>query len=218
MTIDILTLFPEMFAGVFSTSIIGRAQKQGLASIRLHNFREYATDKHQTVDDSPYGGGAGMVLKVDVLVTALEAILGRTLPDKLPTVKIILLSAKAKQFTQAQAQSFAHLDRLVLICGHYEGVDERIMEFIDEELSVGEFVVTGGEIPAMLVADALVRLLPGAITQTSTLDESHTQVGVGEYPHYTRPEVFRGQVVPPVLLSGDHKKIAAWRVSRKNRV
>lgn len=217
MKIDILTLFPEMFAGPFDGSIIKRAKEKGLVKILTHNIRDYAIDKHKTVDDTPYGGGAGMLMKVDVIVTALEAIVGHALPKKVAGTKILLLSAKGEPFHQKRAQSFASCKRLVLICGHYEGIDERLLDFIDGELSVGNYVLTGGELGAMIVADAVVRLIPGVIREASQGEESFSQENLLEYPQYTKPQNFRGRKVPAVLLSGDHAKIVEWRKEKQKQ-
>jgi tRNA (guanine37-N1)-methyltransferase len=217
MKIDILTLFPEMFDGVLNESILRRAIDKKLVTITTHNLRDWATDVHKTVDDRPYGGGPGMILKVDIVDRALKDIQGKyssfvkTTEDK-QTSKIILLSAKGTRYTQQKAQEFAKIDHLVLICGHYEGIDHRVYEMADEVISVGDFVLTGGEIPAMLLADSVIRLLPGVLgDDASSVDESHSTPGYIEYPQYTRPEDYNGKKVPEVLLSGDHAKIKAWR-------
>ncbi len=211
MIIDILTLFPEMFHGPFDESIIKRAKQKGLVTINLHNIRDHATDKHKTVDDTPFGGGAGMLMKVDVLVSALESVTKSTLPSKQPGSKIVLLSAKGQTFNQAKAREFASLDHLVLVAGHYEGVDERLVAFIDEEISIGDYILTGGELGAMVITDAITRLIPGAISEASITEESFATPGILEYPQYTKPAEFRGQRVPDVLLSGNHQAIQKWR-------
>ena len=204
---DILTLFPGMFAGPLSESIIRRAIDRGLVEIALHDWREQATDRHRTVDDTPYGGGAGMVLRAPPVVAAVEAALG----DDLGRVPVILLSPSGRVFTQRVAEELAQLPRVALLCGHYEGIDERARELVvTAELSIGDFVLTGGELAAMVVVDAVTRLLPGVIDAASLADESHSG-GLLEYPHYTRPAEFRGRGVPPVLLSGHHANIARWR-------
>lgn len=206
MRIDILTLFPEMFAGPLGHSIIGRAIAQGLVQIHLHNIRDYARDRHRTVDDTPYGGGAGMVMKADVLGAAIEAV--RALDTPSP---VTLLTPQGRLFSQALAQEMAGRERLILVCGHYEGVDERVrLLHVDEEISIGDYVLTGGELPAMVVVDAVVRLLPGVLDQESLLLESHHQ-GLLEHPHYTRPAVYGGLGIPSTLLSGHHAEIARWR-------
>ncbi|MBI3521718.1 MAG: tRNA (guanosine(37)-N1)-methyltransferase TrmD [Chloroflexi bacterium] len=204
MRIDVLTLFPRMFESPFAESIVARARAAGRLDLAVHDIRGWAEDKHRVVDDMPYGGGAGMVLKADPLSRAIRAVRGTT-------GRVVLLSAQGALFDQAAAKRLAALPHLVLVCGHYEGVDERVIEKdIDEELSVGDFVVTGGELPAMLVIDAVTRLVPGVIDAASLESESHTG-GLLEGPHYTRPAEYEGRAVPRVLLSGDHAAIAGWR-------
>ncbi|MFA4931108.1 MAG: tRNA (guanosine(37)-N1)-methyltransferase TrmD [Patescibacteria group bacterium] len=231
MQFDIITLFPDAFAGIFNTSIIKRAQKDKLISINLHNLRDWATDKHKTVDDTPYGGGAGMVLKVDVMDRCLNKITCHPGPEARDKrsghpgpphqkVKTILLTPQGKTFSQTKARQLTKFDQLVLICGHYEGFDQRIREhLVDEEISLGDFVLTGGEIPAMAIVDAVSRLMPGVIKTESHQNESFSlhQGKRGrppkllEYPHYTKPAEYQGWSVPSVLLSGDHQKIQQWR-------
>ena len=208
--IDILTLFPDMFTGPFSESILKRAQEAGLVDIRLWNIRDYATDKHRQVDDTPFGGGAGMVLKPEPMYRALAAVeeavteaLGKGGP-------IYLLSPQGKLFDQEMAKSLATLPQMTLICGHYEGFDERIRQWVTDEISIGDFVLTGGELPAMVVVDAVTRLLPGVLDPASAREDSLYD-GLLEYPQYTRPRVFHGLEVPEVLLSGHHEKIRRWR-------
>ena len=204
---EIFTLFPGMFTGPLSESIIKRAATRGLVEIALHDWREQATDRHRTVDDTPYGGGAGMVLQAPPLVRAVEAALG----DERATVPIILLSPAGRRFTQRVAEELSQHRRVALICGHYEGFDERVRELIvTDELSLGDYVLTGGELAAMVIVDATTRLLPGVIEAASLTEESHTS-GILEGPHYTRPLEFRERGVPPVLLSGHHAKITRWR-------
>ena len=204
MRIDVLTLFPKMFESPFAESIIARARAAGRLELAVHDLREWANDRHRTVDDIPYGGGAGMVLKPEPLVPAIRATKG-------PDGHVVLLSAQGRLFDEATARRFAVLSHLVLVAGHYEGVDERVIEGdIDEELSIGDYVVTGGELPAMVVIDAVARLLPGVIDAASLKEESHTS-GLLEGPQYTRPSEFEGRRVPAVLLSGDHASIAKWR-------
>jgi tRNA (guanine37-N1)-methyltransferase len=214
MKITILTLFPEMFIGPFEQSIIKRAQEKNIVEIEYVNIRDFGIGPHKTVDDTPYGGGVGMVLKVDVLHKAIEH-------AKKPLVQlsnnetmkqfVILTSASGKTFKQQTAKKYSKLDHLIIICGHYEGVDERVSNYIDEEISIGDFVLTGGELPAMLITDSVVRLLDGAITKGATEDESFSQQNLLEYPHYTNPREYDGQEVPEVLLNGNHQKIAQWR-------
>ncbi len=204
MHFDIFTLFPEMFSGPFSESILKRAQERGLLSIALHNIRDATTDKHHVVDDYPYGGGAGMVMKPDPIFASVEAVY--------QSGPIILLTPQGRLFTQQVARDLAQMERITLICGHYEGIDERVRQhLVTDELSIGDFVLTGGELAAMMVVDATSRLLPGVLNgEESTLEESHS-AGLLEYPHYTRPPDFRGWGVPDVLLSGNHAEIAKWR-------
>lgn len=204
MRIDILTIFPEYFSGVLSTSLLGKAIARGTLDVRLHQLRDYTTDKHRTVDDTPYGGGHGMVMKIEPLVTALEAI-------SPPDAHRILFSARGHRFTQQVAQRLAGLESLVLVCGRYEGVDERIEDYVHEQLCIGDYVLSGGEAAAAVVIDAVSRLVPGVIGNEGSLHEESFSAGMLEYPQYTRPEVFRGKRVPDVLLSGNHAEVARWR-------
>ena len=206
MQIDILTLFPEMFQGVFGSGVIGRAMEQGLVGIGLHNFRDQAHDKHHTVDDYPYGGGAGMVLKPEPIFEAIEAIKGEA------DIPVILLNPAGRLLSQKAAEEFSGYDRMIIICGRYEGVDERVGQYLaTDEISIGDYVLTGGEIAAMVVIDAVVRLLPGVLgSELSPLEDSHV-AGLLEYPQYTRPPGYRGWPVPEILLSGNHAQIAGWR-------
>lgn len=203
MRFDILTLFPDMFHGPFGYSILARAREQGLIDIHLHNPRDWTTDRHHIVDDYPYGGGVGMVMKPEPLFAAVEAV-----HEGGP---VILLSPQGRLFTQSVARELSQEARITLICGRYEGIDERIrLRLATDELSIGDYVLTGGELGAMVIVDAVSRLLPGVLTEGSTEEESHT-AGLLEYPHYTRPPEFRGWRVPDVLLSGNHAAIARWR-------
>ncbi len=206
MQIDVLTLFPEMFQGVFGSGVIGRALGQGLVGISLHNFRDQAHDRHRTVDDYPYGGGAGMVLKPEPIFEAVEAIKGES------DIPVVLLSPAGRLFTQRVAEEFAGYSRMIIICGRYEGVDERVSEHLaTDEVSVGDYILTGGEIAAMVIIDAVVRLLPGVLgSELSPREDSHV-AGLLEYPQYTRPPSYRDWPVPEVLLSGNHAQIAGWR-------
>lgn len=207
LRVDIVSLFPAMFAGPFGESILKRGQTAGLLDLRVHDLRDWTTDKHRTADDTPYGGGAGMVMTAPPVVAAVEEILG----EDLGGVPVILLSAGGRRFDQAVARELAQLPRFALVCGHYEGIDERVVELLGmDELSIGDYVLTGGELPAMVAVDAVARLVPGVIDAASVAEESHGG-GLLEYPHYTRPPVFRGLAVPPVLLSGHHAEIARWR-------
>ncbi len=207
MHIDVFTLFPEMFTGPLTESMLKRAQEMGALSITLHNIRDYATDKHHTTDDMPYGGGGGMVMKPEPIVAAVEDVVppGQGIP-------IILLTPQGRLFSQAVASELAALPRLALVCGHYEGVDERVRQIlITDEISIGDYVLTGGELAAMVIIDAVARLLPGVLGDpTGAQDDSHA-MGLLEYPHYTRPPAFRGRQVPEVLISGHAMNIARWR-------
>lgn len=225
---EIISLFPESFTSYFSVSMLKRAQEAGLIEIHTHNLRDFAHDKHKTVDDTPYGGGAGMVLKVEPLAEAIETVNRQQITDnkkqwvenREQTTRIILFSAKGKTFTQADARRLAQYERLILVCGRYEGVDERVAEhFVDEELSIGDYVLTGGEIPAMVVVDAVARLIPGVLGNIESAEtESHSEEGVVEYPQYTKPEEFRGMRVPEVLLSGHHAEIEKWRKKQSEKM
>jgi tRNA (guanine37-N1)-methyltransferase len=211
MRIDIFTLFPEMFAGPFDSSILKRAVAQGLVHFNIHNIRDYTHDKHHTTDDYAYGGGAGMVMKPEPVFEAVEAVKA-TAPDIGRKPTIILLTPQGRPFRQPVAVELAGDQWLMLICGHYEGTDERIREhLVTDEISLGDFVLTGGEPAAIAIVDAVVRLIPGVLgSGESLLYESHTGDRL-EYPQYTRPEVFRGWQVPEILLSGNHQQIAKWR-------
>lgn len=211
MRFDILSLFPESFESYFGASMLKRASEGGKIDIRLWNPRDFTHDKHRTADDTPYGGGAGMVMKPEPIFECAEAALSEG-PSREKT-RIILFSAKGKPFVQEDARRLSRYDRLVLICGRYEGVDERVAEHLaDEELSIGEYVLTGGELPAMVVTDAVARLIPGVLGNAESAEtESHSEEGVLEYPQYTKPEEYRGWRVPEVLLSGHHGEIAKWR-------
>jgi tRNA (guanine37-N1)-methyltransferase len=206
MHIDVLTLFPEMFPGVFDLGIMKRAIDNKLVSIGVHNIRDYTHDKHHTADDYPYGGGAGMVLKPEPIFEAVESI------DKKEGTPIILLSPQGRLFTQDVARELAQHRQLILICGHYEGVDERVREHLaTDEISIGDYVLSGGELAAMVVMESVFRLVPGVLgSEESPLDDSHVG-GLLEYPHYTRPPEYRGWAVPEVLLSGNHAQIKNWR-------
>ncbi len=206
MRIDLLTLFPEFFASPLSQSMLQRAQVQGAVAFQVINLREYAQDRHQVTDDRPFGGGPGMVMKIEPLAAAIRAARERD-----PETRVILLGPGGTAFNQAKARELAGCRHLLLICGHYEGVDERIHFYIDEELSIGDYILTGGEIPALVVADAVTRLLPGVLGGEGATEEESFQEGLLEYPHYPRPRGFEGHEVPPVLLEGDHQRIAQWR-------
>lgn len=207
MKFQILTLFPAMFQGPLTESILRRGVESGAISVDLHNIRDYALDRHRTVDDAPYGGGAGMVMKVEPLAACIEAVKAQA-----PRARVILTSPRGEPFTQAVARELAAEDGLIILCGRYEGIDERVRElYVDRELSVGDFVLTGGELAAMVIVDTVSRLVPGVLgSEESALDESFSD-GLLEYPQYTRPPEFRGLTVPPVLLSGNHREIDRWR-------
>ena len=209
MRIDILTLFPSMFSGPFAESIVKRAMDRDLISITIHNLRDWGSGKHKVVDDYPFGGGTGMVMKSEPLFEATEAIKAEGASSSAP---VILLTPQGRVFNQRIAAELAALDQLILICGHYEGIDERVREHLaTDEISIGDYVLTGGELAAMVVVDAVVRQLPGVLgSEESAKDDSHTG-GLLEYPQYTRPQRYRGWEVPQVLLSGNHAQIAAWR-------
>lgn len=218
MKVYILTLFPEMFSGVFQKSILKRAQDKKLLEINLINIRDFATDRHKTVDDTPYGGGKGMILKIDVLIKALESLR--------PKPYSILLSAAGKKFNQNVAKNLSRKKSLALICGHYEGVDARVEKFVDQVISIGDFVLTGGEIAAMVIVDSVTRLIPDVIHPESLENESfsrsmnHQQstINLLEYPQYTKPAEFRGLKVPKVLMSGNHLQIEKWRQEASQKV
>jgi tRNA (guanine37-N1)-methyltransferase len=213
MIFDIITIFPYIFDSYFTESIIKRAQDKRLVKINIHNLRDYTSDKHKTVDDKPYGGGPGMVMMVGPIFKAVKTL--KKSKVKSPKLKVILFSPKGKKFDQKMAQRFSRLDRLIMICGRYEGVDERVAKYIaDEEVSIGDYVLTGGEVPAMIVVDAVTRLIPGVIAVKSLKEESFNKKSL-EYPQYTRPGNFQEWKVPKVLLSGNHKKIEEWRKKKK---
>lgn len=217
MRIDVVTLFPEFFHGPFSNSLLKRAEQKGKAGFYLHNPRDFTRDRHRTVDEKPFGGGAGMVLKPEPLFKCVESIPGKG--------HVILLSPRGKPLTQTAASRLARRKHLILICGHYEGVDERVSEkLVDEEISVGDFVTMGGEAPALCLIESVVRLIPGVLGNPDSLKEESFAAGRNgsgwrlEFPQYTRPQVFRGIAVPPVLVSGNHPQIRAWREEASLRV
>ena len=232
MQFDIITIFPKMFDSYFNESILARARKNKLIKVNVHNLRDYTEDKHKTVADTPYGGGAGMVFKIEPIYKVLVKIVGKSklkcfrkrIKNQKSEIKnnsktkIILLSAKGKKFDQAMARKFSKLDKLILICGRYEGVDERVAKYlVDDEISIGEYVLMGGELPAMVVTDSVTRLIGGVLgNEKSAENESFSQAEYLEHPHYTKPEIFSPDKktswrAPKVLLSGDHKKIEEWR-------
>ncbi len=220
-TFHIVTIFPEAVTPYAEASILGRAQKKKLAKIIAHDLREYADNKHRKVDDSPYGGGAGMVMGVQAFDRAVKKVRGKSRKSK---IRVVLTSASGKRFTQADAKRLSEYDTLIFLCGRYEGVDHRVEEFVaDEALSIGDYVLTGGELPALVMIDAIVRLIPGVLGNVETLaEESHGDDGLLEYPQYTKPEVYKkeegvGWKVPEVLLSGDHKAIRKWRIEHMKK-
>ena len=205
MRIDILTLFPEMIEPVLGSSILGRAAAKGIVEFVLHNIRDYADNKHKTVDDYPFGGGAGMVMQIQPIVDCMTAAMGSRKPH------VVYLSPRGKVLTSAKAKDLSKKGDLLLLCGHYEGIDERVYEWIDEEISIGDYVLTGGELPAMVLIDAVSRFIPGTISDGSMAEESFSGDGLLEYPQYTRPAEYMGAGVPDVLLSGHHANILAWK-------
>ena len=211
MQFEVFTLLPEVFPPYLDSSILQRARQRGLIDVRVHNIRDYTHDKHHTTDDTPYGGGGGMVMKPEPVFEAVEAVLGVALLQPMP-LPVILLTPQGRVFTQRMAEELSAHERIALLCGRYEGVDERIREhLVTDEISIGDYVLTGGELPALMIIDAVSRLLPGVLGDpTGAEDDSHS-MGLLEYPHYTRPPEFRGWQVPEVLLSGDHGKIEKWR-------
>ncbi len=221
MKFSIITLFPEVFEPILNSSILKRAQKKGLVEFELVNLRNFGEGKHQIVDDRPYGGGAGMVLRVDILAKALKSIV-----SKLPTInyklQTVLTSASGHPYKQKKATEFSQLDHLIIICGHYEGVDQRFIDkYTDEEISIGDYVLTGGEIPAMIIVDSITRLLPGVLEKPeATINESFSTnyelrtTNLLEHPQYTRPEEFEEKKVPEVLLSGNHAEVDKWRAQK----
>lgn len=219
MRIDIVTLFPEMFKGPFGESIVKRAQEKGLVEIKIHNLRKWAEDKHKTVDDRPYGGGVGMVLMVEPIYRALKELKQEIKSKK---QKIVLLDPGGRLFTQQRAHELSRLDNLILLAAHYEGVDHRVREYlVDEEISIGDYILTGGELPAMVVVDTVVRLVLGVLKKEEAVrlesfayPTSHIPHPTLEHPQYTRPENFKGWKVPEVLLSGNHKKIEEWQAEK----
>ncbi len=207
MKIDILTLFPEMFDAVLKSSILGKATEKGILRVGVINIRDFSKDRHRRVDDYPYGGGAGMVMMPQPLYDAIKSV-----KDKSPDARVVLTSPRGKPFDQEKARLLSKEPHLVIVCGHYEGIDQRIIDtMVDEEISIGDYILTGGELPAMVIVDAVARLLPGAIGSPRSLEQESFTNGLLEYPQYTRPADFLGMKVPEVLLSGNHKRIEEWR-------
>jgi tRNA (guanine37-N1)-methyltransferase len=205
MHVDIITIFPSMFDSVLNSSILKRAVKKGKLRVTVNNLRDYAEEKHNTTDDAPYGGGAGMVMKVEPIAKCLKSI------EKKKKGFKILLTPAGKKFDQKMAIKLAKKKNLILVCGHYEGFDERVKDYIDEEVSIGDFVLTGGEVPALVIIDAVARLLPGVLGNKESAKNESFMADILDYPHYTRPADYKGKKVPEVLLSGNHKAIAKWR-------
>lgn len=216
MFVQIITLFPDMFPAVIETSMLRKARELGILEVNLVNLREFGLGRHQSVDDKPYGGGSGMILRADVLVPAIEQAKEKAEQKIGHDVPVILLSPQGQTYQQTKARQLAGLDGFILVCGHYEGFDERIRELaVDEELSIGDYVLTGGEIPAMAVLDSVARLLPGVLASDEAHQDETFEGGLVEYPQYTRPEEYEGKKVPPVLLSGHHGEVARWRQQQK---
>lgn len=214
MNIAVITLFPQMLAEVFNTSILKRAQEKKAVTFQYINLRDFATDNYGTVDDHPYGGGVGMVIKVDVADRSLQFA-----KEKLgESAHTILLDPKGTLFTQSVAKKLALKTNLIFFCGHYEGVDARIEQLVDQRLSIGNYILTGGEIPTMAIVDTIVRLIPGVLPKDATLNESFSQKGVLEAPHYTRPAIFKNMEVPKLLLSGNHEQIKTWRRNNSRKI
>jgi len=211
--IDVLTLFPELFERFFAVSIVGNAAREGLVELAAHDLRDWTHDRHRTVDDAPYGGGPGMVMKPEPLVEAIEALAGPKGPDR--EARVVLMSPQGRRLDQPACEALSEVPRLLLVCGRYEGVDQRAIELaVDEEISVGDYVLCGGEIPAMVVIEAAVRLRPGALGNPESARTESFSTGLLEGPQYTRPPVFHGLSVPEVLRSGDHAAVAEWRADR----
>lgn len=206
MQFHVLTIFPEMFASPLDASLLKKAQEKGILSCTVHNVRDYAPGRHRVVDDTPYGGGQGMVMKPEPVVAALEGVC-----QTLTNPWRIFLSPRGKPLTQARVSALAQHESLVLLCGRYEGVDERVRLFVDEEISLGDYILSGGEMAALVVIDAVARLIPGVVGRQASVEDESFSHGLLEYPHYTRPEEFRGLLVPEILLSGNHAEIARWR-------
>ena len=209
MKIDILTLFPEMFTGVFSSSILGRAVEAGLLDIRIHDIRDYTENKHKKTDDYPFGGGAGLVMMAQPVFSCMEHVLSDNIP-----AKKILLTPRGKTLTNDMAKELSKEERIVLLCGHYEGVDERVNTLLDDEISIGDYVLTGGELPAMILVDCVSRFIPGVLGSSGSTEEESFSDGLLEYPQYTRPSNYNGLQVPEVLLNGNHKEIREWRMEQ----
>ncbi len=209
MKIDVLTLFPEMIDQALSYSIPNRAQEKGHASVKAHQLRHWAIDKHGNVDDTPYGGGPGMILRVDVADAALEAV------DHGHTAHRVMLSPDGDQFDQKMAEEFSKKEALVFLCGRYEGFDARIEEYVDQKVSIGPYVLSGGELPTLVIIDSILRLIPGVLGNVASLAEETFETDLTEYPQYTRPNIYKGKGIPDILLTGHHAEIAKWRLSKR---
>ncbi|MFA5871367.1 MAG: tRNA (guanosine(37)-N1)-methyltransferase TrmD [Parcubacteria group bacterium] len=222
MNFHIITIFPKIFDSYFSESIVKRAREKKIIDIKIHNLRDYTTDKHKTVDDTPYGGGAGMVLKIEPIYDCLQSLNSKlkVKNSKLRKTRVILFSAKGKRYTQSDVKRLKKYDNLIMICGRYEGVDERVAKYlVDEEISIGDYVLTGGEIPAMAVVDSITRLIPGALGNAeSPKEESFSRKNYLEYPQYTKPAEFQNWKVPEVLMGGNHKEIEKWREKYSKKI
>lgn len=221
MKFQAISIYPKIFESYLGEGILKRALDNNLIDFKAHDLRDWSTDNYKSVDDTPYGGGAGMLMKIDIIYQALQAI-KKNSKIKKEKRKIILLSASGQTWNQALAQKYSQLEEIIFICGRFEGVDARISNFIDEEISIGDYVLTGGELPALVIMDSITRLLPGSLgNKISALDESHSEPGVLEYPQYTKPAIFKAgrkeYKVPDILLSGDHAKIAKWRQQNQKK-
>ena len=219
MNFQAVSIYPEIFDSYFQAGILKRAQDQGLINFQAHDLRDWSTDNYHSVDDTPYGGGAGMIMRADIWQTALNDVKKKSSAKKR---KVVMLSASGETWTQAKAQEYAGLEEIIFVCGRFEGIDERVLNFVDEEISVGNYVLTGDELPALIIMDSVSRLLPSVLGNRGSLaEESHSEAGVLEYPQYTKPPVIevddKKYPVPEILLSGDHGKIAAWRKANRKQ-
>ncbi len=217
MRIDVITIFPGLFEPFRSTALLGAAVRDGILEVAVHDLREYTSDRHRTVDDTPYGGGPGMVMRPEPLVEAIEALAGPKGESR--SARVLLLSPQGRRFEQQRAQELAHEEHLVLVCGRYEGVDQRVIEIaVDEEVSIGDYVLAGGELPALVLIEAVTRLIPGVMGNPESAESESFQTGILEGPQFTRPAEYRGVEVPAVLRSGDHQAIARWRAEQARAI